>query len=312
MSQTWTVTKNEMSRTEWDRLLARVPAAYQQDWAYGAALMRTGVRVWRLALIDPTGDVCALAQFILRPFALVATFALSSYGPVWVKPMSDGEKQIALKAFRREMKLRWPRLVAFTLDEGLSPHGFNRVMTGDATIRIDLTQDEESLRKALDGKWRNRLVAAEKSDLKFTSSAAKPGQYQWLLDEELKQRRKKRYRGLPVALTSIWQDEKAKSKTSDKRAGVLVYRADFGKEPAGAMLFLTHGAMATYFIGWSSDEGRKLGAHNLILWNAMMALKEKGVQTLDLGGVNTGSGAGIARFKLGTGGALIERSGVWV
>ncbi len=312
MSQAWTVTKNEISRTEWDRFLVRVPAAYQQDWAYGAAMMRSGVRVWRLTLQDPTGDVCALVQFVLRPFAMVATFALATYGPVWVKPLSEDERQLGLKALRREMKLRWPRLVAFTLDSDLRPRGFSRFMTGDATVRIDLTQDDDTLRKALDGKWRNRLVAAEKSDLKFTSSAAKPGQYQWLLDEEQKQRRKKGYRGLPVDLTEAWQEEKAKATGANKRSGVLVYRADLGKEAAGAMLFLTHGAMATYFIGWSSEEGRKLGAHNLILWNAMMALKEKGVQSLDLGGVNTGSGAGIARFKLGAGGELIERSGVWV
>ena len=92
----------------------------------------------------------------------------------------------------------------------------------------------------------------------------------------------------------------------------MVFRADLGRDQAAAMLFLTHGAMATYHIGWSSDEGRKLGAHNLILWNAMLALKAKGITSLDLGGVNTGSGAGIARFKLGTGGELLKRSGTFV
>jgi hypothetical protein len=312
MSQTWTVTKNEISRTEWDRYLSRVPAAMQQDWAYGEAMMRTGARVWRLTVQDPAGEVCALAQFVLRPFAVVATFALCTYGPVWVNPVGEGEKQLGLRALRREMKLNWPRLVAFTPDEDLRPLGFSRIMTGDATVRIDLTQDEASLRAALDGKWRNRLVAAEKSGLVFTSAAARPGQYQWLLDEELKQRRTKGYRGLPADLTGAWQTAKASARGADKRAGVLVWRADLGREAAGAMLFLTHGAMATYFIGWSSEDGRRAGAHNLILWNAMLALKERGVQTLDLGGVNTGSGAGIARFKLGAGGAVIRRTGVWV
>ena len=44
----------------------------------------------------------------------------------------------------------------------------------------------------------------------------------------------------------------------------------------------------------------------------MMRLKEEGYSVLDLGGVNTASGAGIARFKLGTGGSLIQRPGVFV
>lgn len=312
MSKTWTLSTDTLDRKTWDGLLAETPAPYQQDWAYGDAMVRGGAKVARVALYDPTGDVCGLAQIILRPFAMIARFALTTYGPVWVKPMSPPEKEIALRTFKRHFQLRWPRLIAITPDEDITPRGFKRIMTGDATIRIDLTQDEETLRKALDGKWRNRLVAAEKSALKFTSSGARPGQYQWLLDEEIKQRKKKGYRGLPVGLTTAWQEEKAKAKGADKRAGLLVYRADLKKDAAGAMLFLTHGKMATYHIGWSSDEGRKLGAHNLILWNAMLALKEKGIEVLDLGGVNTGSGAGIARFKLGTGGVLHQRSGVFV
>lgn len=312
MSKTWTLSFDALDRKTWDGLLAGVPAAYQQDWAYGDAMVRAGAKVKRIALHDPCGDICGLAQFILRPFAIVARFALCTYGPVWVKPMTEPEKEIALRTLKREFHLRWPRLIAVTPDEPTNMRGFNRIMTGDATVRIDLTPDEAALRKSLDGKWRNRLVAAEKSDLKFTSSGAKPGQYQWLLDEEHKQRRKKGYRGLPVGLTIAWQEEKVKAKGEDKRAGILVYRADLKKEPAGAMLFLVHGQMASYHIGWSSDEGRALSAHNLILWNAMLALKEKGVTTLDLGGVNTGSGAGIARFKLGTNGHLIQRPGVYV
>lgn len=266
----------------------------------------------RVALHDPTGNICGLAQFIVRPFALIAKFALCTYGPVWVKPLSEPEKQAALGVLRREMELRWPRLITLTPDAPIELRKFNRVMTGDATVRIVLTQDEDTLRAALDGKWRNRLVAAEKSDLKFTSAGQKPGQYQWLLDEERKQRNKKGYHGLPPELVELWQDDKARAKGADKRAGLRIFRADLRKDAAGAMMFLTHGAMATYHIGWSSDDGRKAGAHNLILWNAMLALKAEGYSVLDLGGVNTASGAGIARFKLGTGGEIVRRPGSFV
>ncbi len=312
MSRHWTLSDDTLTRPEWDGLTAGTPCAYQQDWAYGDALVRAGARVRRIAIHDPTGDICGLAQFIIRPFAVVARFALCTYGPVWVKPLSEAERQLALKTLRREMKMRWPRLVATTLDENLKPKGFHAIMTGDATVRIDLRQGEDELRSALDGKWRNRLKSAEKSTIKFTSSGTRAGQYQWLLDEEQKQRRRKGYRGLTPGLTTIWQEEKARAKGADRKAGIDVFRADLGREPAAAMLFLTHGKAATYHIGWSSDEGRKLGAHNLILWNAMLKLKAAGIEQLDLGGVNTGSGAGIARFKLGTGGTLHERSGSWV
>lgn len=312
MSETWHIRFDDLSRPQWDGALAGTPAPYQQDWAYGVVMAENGARLKRIAIYDQDDVLVSLAQMLLRPFALIATFGLCSYGPVWLKDLDEAEKTAALVALRKAIKLRWPRLVAFTLDETFAPKGFRRVMTGDATIRLDLTQDEDGLRKALDGKWRNRLVAAEKSDLRFTSAGTKPGQYQWLLDEEIKQRKSKGYRGLPVGLTHHWQSEKSRARGADKRGGVYVYRADLGKEAAGAMLFLTHGAMATYHIGWSSDDGRKTGAHNLVLWNAMLALKEKGIRVLDLGGVNTQSGAGIARFKIGTGGALHQRSGTFV
>lgn len=312
MPQDWTLQLDQIERARWDSLLGSVPAAYQQDWAYGEVMAVSGARVIRASVLDPKGEVCALAQIILKPVALIATFALCSYGPVWVKPMSEPEKQIAFRTLRRGLKIRWPRLFAISPDETLKPQGFNRILTGDATVRINLKKDEETLRAGLDGKWRNRLVVAEKSDLKFTPAGNRPGQYQWLLEKEAEQRKSRGYRGLPPDMTIAWQDAKAGAKGADKRAGVLVFRADLGRDQTAAMLFLTHGVMATYHIGWSSDEGRKLGAHNLILWNAMLALKEKGVKVLDLGGVNTGSGAGIARFKLGTGGEVLQRPGSFV
>lgn len=312
MSRTFDIQQNTLTRAQWDKALADCAAPYQQDWAYGEVMAAQGAKVSRFTVTAPSGELCGLVQLLIRPFALVAQFAVCSYGPVWLTDLADEEKQLALKALRRAIRLRWPRLVVFTLDDDLVPRGFSKLMTGDATIRIDLTQDEAALRAGLDGKWRNRLVAAEKSDLSFTASGLKAGQYQWLIEKEKAQRQSKGYRGLPPEMTALWQAEKQKSAGADRKAGLKIWRADAGRDAAAAMLFLTHGQMATYHIGWSSEEGRKSGAHNLILWRAMLELKEQGMTTLDLGGVNTGSGAGIARFKLGTGGRLIRRSGSWV
>ena len=51
---------------------------------------------------------------------------------------------------------------------------------------------------------------------------------------------------------------------------------------------------------------------NVLLWDALQALKERGVRKLDLGGVNTQRSAGIARFKIGTGGAVVSLSGSYL
>jgi lipid II:glycine glycyltransferase (peptidoglycan interpeptide bridge formation enzyme) len=78
------------------------------------------------------------------------------------------------------------------------------------------------------------------------------------------------------------------------------------------MLYLIHGTAATYHVGWSGEEGRRLGAHNLLLWEAMSRLAAHGVRRLDLGGVNTQSSAGVARFKLGAGGEVVTLAGTWL
>jgi lipid II:glycine glycyltransferase (peptidoglycan interpeptide bridge formation enzyme) len=140
----------------------------------------------------------------------------------------------------------------------------------------------------------------------------KPAQYRWLLDAEAKQRQKRGYRAMPLEMTERWQEEKATAANGDRGAGLAVFRADMGRDPAAGMLFLIHGRRATYHVGWTSEAGRDNAAHNLILWAAIKDLKARGVAVLDLGGVNTQSGAGIARFKLETGGAVLQRAGAYV
>jgi lipid II:glycine glycyltransferase (peptidoglycan interpeptide bridge formation enzyme) len=77
------------------------------------------------------------------------------------------------------------------------------------------------------------------------------------------------------------------------------------------MLFLLHSPWASYHIGWSGAEGRRTNAHALLLWQAMLRLREEGFTTLDLGDVNTEDAPGLARFKIGTG-ALVAPLGATV
>ena len=313
-----TISWNDLPRAQWDTAHSSAAASYQQDWAYGVALKSASpsVEILRAAIARADGSIVALAQIITRPFAVVGRFALCTHGPTWVGAVTQDEKREAYRLLRKSLPQGWPRLLVFTPDEPAGDasglRGMSRVMTGDATVLIDLTKDEANLRSAFESSWRNKLSKAERSDLVLQKSGLKPAQYRWLLDAETQQRQKRGYRAMPLELTERWQDAKAEGGNGDRGAGLAVFRSDMGRDAAAGMLFLIHGSRATYHVGWTSEAGRDNAAHNLILWSAMKDLKARGVRTLDLGGVNTQSGAGIARFKLETGGAVLQRAGAYV
>jgi len=305
---------NQTPRADWDAAHATGLGSYQQDWTYGVALKATspGVEVLRAAVRRSDGSLLALAQITARSFALLGRFAVCTHGPVWGSDVSADDKRGAYRLMKKALPQGWPRLLVFTPDEAEAPKGLRRVMTGDATVLIDLTRDEAALRAGMESSWRNKLSKAERSDLQVQKAGLKPAQYRWLLEAEQKQRQKRGYRAMPLEMTERWQDAKAEGAGGDKGAGIAVFRADLKRDAAAGMLFLIHGKRATYHVGWTSEEGRTNAAHNLILWTAMKDLKARGVTALDLGGVNTQSGAGIARFKLEAGGKVLLRAGAFV
>lgn len=292
----------------WDAHHARTGAALQQDWAYGACMKTLGVHVLR-GVVTRDSEPVALAQFIVRYFGgQLASMALCSLGPVWVAPVTAKEKELAYQALKKTMPLNKLRVVLFTpaeeagADLGLSP--WRRVMTGQSSVMLDITKSLPDLRAGLDKRWRHRLGGAENSELTIHRVGTNPGQYRWLLDADMQQREQRGLSGLPLQFFDLY----AQSRQQPSK-NMLTVRADIGRDRVAGMLFLIHGESATYQVGWTNDVGRDQHAHNLILWHGIQELQARGVRVLDLGGVNTIRSAGIARFKMSTGGKVITYAG---
>lgn len=297
---------NPSDPAPWNDLHGSAVAALQQDWIYGEAMRAMGTPVLRAVLSDG-GALVGVAQCLVRRVGGVFSLALCTHGPVWSAASTPEHRQAGCRLLRRSLPMRWPRLLMLTPDAtdpaqvGLA--GRARVMTGHATVRLDLSLGAQALRAAMNGKWRNRLAAAERSALTVHRVGSKPAQYRWLLDRELTQRQSRRYIALPDGFVEAWQ----------ARGGrMLTVRADLGRDAVAGMMFLIHGQAASYHIGWVGDGGRELGAHNRLLWQGMQELAQQGVRQLDLGGVDTGRGAGLARFKIGTGGAVVTLAGTYI
>jgi hypothetical protein len=165
----------------------------------------------------------------------------------------------------------------------------------------------EDLRAGLEKRFRHRVGGAEKSELTVHRVGTNVGQYRWLMDAEQQQRDNRGLQGMPLHFVDAYI-------ASRKQPGhnVLTLRADIGRDRVAGMMFLLHGQAATYQIGWTSDAGRDAHAHNLLLYKGMEALKERGIRSLDMGGINTGRSAGIARFKISTGAKVVTFAGTYL
>lgn len=309
---------NQIQQSEWEQLQAPLTTALQQDWAYGASFQAMGLVCHRAQVIKQ-GKTVALAQFICRHYAGVFGIALCTRGPIWCEPLSADDQQEIYRELKRSCPLRRPRWLIFSPSstEAHDPSlaSLTRVMTGYSTVLVDLTQASKQLRAACEGRWRNRLVAAEREKNMSIRVSNTDSEVQWLCEAEQAQRIEKSFHGLPPHFIQHYHAARA-----DKSTTLLMLNAEVDspaqnnqeKNRIAAMLFLLHGSAATYHVGWTNEEGRSKNAHNLLMWRAFEELRKLGIQTLDLGGINTRSLAGISRFKIGTGGKIVTYAGTYM
>lgn len=214
----------------------------------------------------------------------------------------------ALAGLMLGLRRPWPTLLLLApeLEAGATATATLRgarlrpVMTGSHVALVELGGD---LRARLDQKWRNRLVRAEAAGLRI--EIARGGRHlDWLLAAHGRLMARKRFRGPPPEFVA---DAVAAADPAD----VFVVAALWRSVPVAGALVLRHGRAATYWIAAAEPEGRAAQAGNLVLWRAMLALRDAGAATLDLGLVDTDRSPDLARFKLGTGAAVRTLCGTW-
>jgi lipid II:glycine glycyltransferase (peptidoglycan interpeptide bridge formation enzyme) len=307
MSTTW----DDLPRAQWEEFHAAQPASLQQSWAYGEALQALGVRIHR-AMVWQDGRLLAVAQFMCRRIAGYLSLASCTRGPVWLAEVLPEQRAQVYRLLRRDLPVPRLKVVLFSPDRTAGEvtagetRGLSRVMSGYATVYLDLGLPQASLKAQLEGKWRNRLNKALSHEKIRWQVQASVKRCEWLLAKELDQREAKKFHGLPTAFVSAYLAAHA-----DPRQAFVVAYAELGKNTIAAQLFLIHGQVASYHVGWSDEEGRQLSTHNALLWKALVYLQEAGVKVLDLGGVNTHDLPGISRFKLGTGGRAVRLAGTY-
>lgn len=300
-----------LPQAEWEEFHSTHHGALQQAWAYGEALDALGVRVHR-AMVWEEGRLLAVAQFMCKRLLGYLSVASCTRGPVWHLNVSPQQRSVIYKRLRQSLPVSWLKVVLFSPDRSADQvdpaetQGLSRVMTGYSTVLLDLKQSLPTLKAGLEGKWRNRLnkaLATEKIRFHVQPSLKR---CEWLLGKEMDQREAKKFHGLPTNFVQAYM-----AAAADHRQTFAVAYAELGKNTVAGMLFLIHGRVASYHMGWADEQGRQLSAHNALLWESVIYLQNLGIEVLDLGGVNTHDLPGISRFKLGTGGRAITLAGTY-
>jgi Acetyltransferase (GNAT) domain len=234
-------------------------------------------------------------------------------GPLWIYDDIPGEMlKLALRLLRN--RHRWWRGRPLTFHPEIADSrenrrllgdaGFRRVAEGYATIWLDLSPDLDTLRANLRSQWRNKLTQAEGHEIDVIVGTD-DAQFEWLYGNHASHMAAHGYRGpSPELLRAL------RTHAPDDQQPLLLIAQQNGQPIAGVLLTV-HGKSATYLVGWSGDSGRRLRAHNLLLWRAVERLKQSGIPWLDLGGINT-EAPGVADFKRGMGGELVNLVGGYV
>ncbi len=303
---------NTHTRDDWDRFIAAAGrSSLEQCWAYGEAVAaHHGLAVDRGVVMEGEAPLAALQLFRRRVLGL-ATIVRLVRGPLWFeRPRGREGEAAAYRAIRRRFS-RWRREALIWMPELpdapqshalMRAAGTRRVVTGYSSAWLDLRPGEEAVRAALAGKWRNTLRAAERAKTVVRRASATRDLAPLMAHYDAF-RRAKRFIGPPGGLITAF----GAAAPDD----TIVLTARVGGDAIAGVVLLCHGASATYFVSWTSAEGRRRHAHNLLLWRGIVMLIARNTRWLDLGGLDTVSAPGVARFKLGLRPAVFTLAGTY-
>lgn len=278
--------------TAWAKLMEAAPFPHlPQSFAYGEGKRAKGWHVCR-AVFQQGERVIAFATVLERRVLGLRVVARVNRGPVFLDAYPSPSDVVAVHAALRR---HWwgPLLIAPALERGeasaamLTEAGFRlRHDRGWTSGRIDLRQTEAELWASFTSSFRNRARQAEKlgATLRVANDTAT---FDWMVERHVWNMTDK---GFDAADAVLLQAMRAAAPED-----VSVFQLIHDGRPVAAMSVVRFGRCAEYHIGWFGPEGRKLNAGNFLMWEIIKALKARGLDHFDVGGLREGDG--YTRFK---------------
>ena len=283
-----------------------------QTAAYGE--VRWGEKNLSRIVLKRNGEIAGIAQLrIIRPTPLKFGMAYLRWGPIWVqrgRPF-DPEVPVYLARAVEDEYLKKRKLFVRILPNAFSgsPRAevfqsafskFTRETNGPGdsyrTFVMDLTPPLEELRSRLDKKWRNQLSRSERNNLAVISGYGSEDFRTFC--EIYSQMRERKAFETTVDVDQFGRIQEALPES--QRMRVLICK-DKGVPVAG-LVASAMGDSAIYLLGATSDAGLNSKGAYLLQWAVIQWLKERGIKSYDLGGIDPEGNPGVYHFKRGLSG----------
>ncbi|MBV6434750.1 MAG: hypothetical protein IANPNBLG_05034 [Bryobacteraceae bacterium] len=296
---------DRVSEAEWYELLDLFDDAnIYQTCAYEGA--RGGQPASRL-ILKQGEDVVAMAQArIVRVPLVKIAVAYVRWGPLWKRrgrPANPGIFRQALRALRaeyvsrRDMTLRLLPVVfqdastpfnCILAEEGFTPVGIDRP---DRTLMLDVSRPVEEIRADLKPHWRRKLKSTEKAGLEIIECVDEESFRKFVtIYGEMVLRKKF------VKPNDIEHFVQMQRRLPD-RFKLQISLCKLGDTLCAGLISSALGKTAIYLFGATSDMGLNVGGAYALHWRLIEGLREKGVDTYDLNGINPVENPGTYRFK---------------
>ncbi|MFT0848494.1 peptidoglycan bridge formation glycyltransferase FemA/FemB family protein [Actinomycetaceae bacterium L2_0104] len=281
---------------DWDRFDRAVPG--REPWKK---------LVWQTD--GETRAVISLTRMKGRGF----TYLWAKHGPAWSEPEPTVQEEAALREDLRRLVRGSERRVAFVRlhAHALAPdlHELLQSVTFDRTIILDLTKDEDQLLSEMKKRGRRdvrkalrdtTLVAADETE---NALEVFPELYELLVETG-----ERDSFGISPRITY----ERMLEALGPRNCRLFTVRRQ--GRPLCWGIVTTTPTQATYYYAASSAEGRQAGAPDLLVWSMTCMLREAGIRSFDMMGIDSERApqlAGVRGFKTKFTPEIVEVAGAW-
>lgn len=301
---------DEFDEDEWIenyKKILKIPITQDTDYLK----IKVSLEKWDLkrGIIYKNNEIIGLVNALQKKIWKVPVITRINRGPLFIT--SDIEKK-DLEAILFELKKTFKKQIFLFLPE-IEDSSCNleilyklkyKKLCSNRKIHssiINLDNSIEVIRKNLKSKWRNQLKSSEKKGYLVEEYK---GDFDKILNLYSEYMSIKEFKGISVNYLKELYKKNMRSFLI-----LVIYQND---EIIAFDIIYIHEKNATYLVGYMSEIGKIGNVNNLLLYNAILILKEKKVKYFDLGGFDEINTESITKFKKGLSGEEYKLVGEFI